>query len=1018
MKRLFLVLGIILLLLLVFVFTAPSLFKSEIEELVLTQANNSISADLHFEELKLSFIKDFPNATVSLNGLVIDGVGEFEETRLADIKNLDVIASLPSIIMGDQIVIKRVEIDKGDIYLKVLENGKANWDIALPSTDTTASEAGSGSGGYKIGLNKYLLRDSKITYEDMSMPMLMILPKLEHEGSGNFTDVDYVLKTVSEASGLVFEYSGIRYLDSVAFSANAAMDIHMGEAMGISFLENRFRINDLGLEMDGDMDLYDSTMQFDLKLGLENNSNLKKLYSLIPGVFTEGYEDIQASGEIDFLGALKGEYSENSFPAFNVNLNVSEGKIQYPDLPKAISNLFLNMKVSNPGGTLDKTEIHLGELKVDIGDSPIRAKATINGLDRIYVDGEADATLDLEELSTILPMEGNELKGIFDLHANAKGMYDEKAQQFPIVDAVMELKDGFVKNPEYPEAEITSLNFRADVKDVDQSMQNASLNIPAFSFLLDDQAIKGKASVNNFDDPKFNIQGNGRIDLDKMLKIYPVEGMELSGIIDIHDFQTKGQMSDVEAENYTAIASSGDVSINGLDYRSSDYPQGIKVENAKLNFTPEHLEIANANGYLGESDFRVQGNLENYLAYALLPNQDLKGALLFSSTSFNANEWMVENEGNQSNTPDNDSDSVSMEVFPVPAGLDIILQTDIGLLKYGKLDIRDVEGLVSVADQQLTMEGLTLNTLGGKIGLSGNYDTRELNKPLFGFRLDIAELAFSKAYESFSAIRAFVPVAKFIDGKFNGSLNLGGVLNKEMMPELESLTSEGLFEVLEGSFGKLPPLEKLASATQINDLKGLSLKDLKGNFSIKDGYLEVDPFEIKHNDMIIYVSGRQNITGDMDYQLVLDLPAGSVGASAYSALGKLTGGAISPSERVNIDLGLSGPFSDPEINGLGSTLITNATEEAKDLIKGKLKDKVGEIFTNREDSSSFTPSDPLTNTNLPDSSSAVLDPAKDSLKKKIDKEIEKKIGEENIDKLNKLKDKLKLPFPKKKSGND
>ena len=100
------------------------------------------------------------------------------------------------------------------------------------------------------------------------------------------------------------------------------------------------------------------------------------------------------------------------------------------------------------------------------------------------------------------------------------------------------------------------------------------------------------------------------------------------------------------------------------------------------------------------------------------------------------------------------------------------------------------------------------------------------------------------------------------------------------MPILESITSQGAFEVTQGKIAGMPVMDKVASLTKVDALKALDLAGAKGWFTIQNGYLEVKPFDIKVQDMVLTLGGKQNISGAMDYDLDLDMPTGALGQSA------------------------------------------------------------------------------------------------------------------------------------------
>ncbi len=131
--------GITFLLLIILIIAAPFIFKDKIIALVKEEANKNLNAKVDFGEFDLTLISTFPDFHFVINNVSVIGVNEFEGDTLAFISQLSTNINLKSVIAGDKYQINSVVIDKARILGKVLSDGKANWDIAKPSADTTAA---------------------------------------------------------------------------------------------------------------------------------------------------------------------------------------------------------------------------------------------------------------------------------------------------------------------------------------------------------------------------------------------------------------------------------------------------------------------------------------------------------------------------------------------------------------------------------------------------------------------------------------------------------------------------------------------------------------------------------------------------------------------------------------------------------------------------------------------------------------------------------------------------------------
>ncbi|MDW3647836.1 MAG: AsmA-like C-terminal region-containing protein [Bacteroidia bacterium] len=1023
LKKVLKFLGIFILLLVVSLFVAPFFLKDKIKSLISEQVNQQIKGEFYFSDIDLSFFRSFPDASVSIQDFYLKGIEVFETDTLAQGKEISLSLGLFSVISGESINIKKVSVNEGRVFVHVLEDGQANYDIAKDSEEV-AEES---SAEIKISLAAYELNNSDIIYHDESLPMKMSILNMEHKGSGDFTLSEFELDTHTEAPAFNLIYDGISYVRKGKIEADAKLMIGIEPIVKVAFLENKINLNELTLELDGYLSLpNEEDIEMDLSYA-SPKTNFASLLSLIPGIYKEGFEDIHTEGELAFFGHAKGIYNEQQLPAFGVTLEVDKGLFKYPDLPKPVSGIQIDMKVENPDGILDNTRIDIKEFHADLGNNPIDAKGVIEGIEKVRMDAAVKANLNLAEISQVYPIEGTELAGAFSIDATAKGTYDESRSLFPRVDAQMNLEDGYVKNVEY-NTELKNMGFHAKMLDASGDMKEASLDVPDFHFELGGESLDGSLQVENFESPLYKLTANGSLDLAKVMEIYPIDSMSLAGRILIESFSTEGSYADIEAENYTNLPTSGKVQIENLAYSDLYYVQpGITISRGKANFTPDKIEFSEAQGTLGKSDYKANGYFSNYLAYVLMDNEPLKGEMKVVSNTFDTNEWMMAEE-----VANAEGEEAPLEVVAVPPEFDVFFEADVENLIYDDINIKDFSGTVHVADQAVAMQDINFDMLGGRIKMSGLYNTADINRPTYNFYMDLKQLNIQEAFQKLSMVEAFAPAAQFVEGLANMEVGISGRLKEDMTPVLENVSGLGLMEIIQGRLTKSNLINKVQEKTKINALNGgkIDLKNIIAQFEIKDGFIEVKPFDFNLKGITFTLGGKQNITGALDYSLDIDAPAGSLGNAAYSALSGLTGGSLKTSERVQVNLSVGGTFQEPIVSGGSGGTVDQLKDQAADLATDKLKDKlgVGEDTPDLNKDSLKQEADKLAEQakdsakqvvenareQAKDSLSSVIDKSKDQAQQKAEEELKKAVGDDAAEALEKLKNKVKLPFGRKK----
>ena len=125
--------GALLALVLALLILVPLLFRDRIAQRVKLEANRSLDARVDWRDAGLTFFRNFPNLTLTLDDLTAVGVGRFQGDTLAAVRHLRVVLDLASVlgnvVSGRPIVVRAVELDQPRLSLIALEDGTANWDI-------------------------------------------------------------------------------------------------------------------------------------------------------------------------------------------------------------------------------------------------------------------------------------------------------------------------------------------------------------------------------------------------------------------------------------------------------------------------------------------------------------------------------------------------------------------------------------------------------------------------------------------------------------------------------------------------------------------------------------------------------------------------------------------------------------------------------------------------------------------------------------------------------------------------
>src|SRR5690349_4295668 len=174
----------------------PLFFGGQIAQRVQVEVNRNVNARVSWRSASLSFFRNFPNLSLSLDDLTIVGVSSFQRDTLAAVPHLRVVLNLGSVLRsltgGDaQLVIRGVELDRPRVALITLENGAVNWDI----TKKLETAPAKGSQPFAVRLHDFELRDARILFDNRQAKLKATLTGYDQSLSGDFSQDRVTLKS-------------------------------------------------------------------------------------------------------------------------------------------------------------------------------------------------------------------------------------------------------------------------------------------------------------------------------------------------------------------------------------------------------------------------------------------------------------------------------------------------------------------------------------------------------------------------------------------------------------------------------------------------------------------------------------------------------------------------------------------------------------------------------------------------------------------------------------------------------
>lgn len=424
MKKLLVVVGILVVLFVAASIIVPIVLKEPITKAVKEEANSNLNATVEFADVSISMLRSFPSLCVCVEELSVTGKDDFEGRTLLYLKNLKLEVDLMSAFGGSPII-NQITLADGLANVIVTEDGKANYDIVPESEEAETEEAAvseESAGAFNIKLKQFEIANLEIMYTDKQGGMIFSTSELDVALSGDFSTDRTNLKTTVFSDNTKLSMGGVSYLNGVELGLDAGVDADLAN-MSFALKDNEFRINGLHLSWNGTVAMpNDNDIELDLTYAAAK-TEFKEILSLVPAIYAKDFEDVQASGSLELNGIVQGTFNEQLIPGFTTNLKVADAQFKYPDLPKSVDNISIDLNVTNPGGDVDFTVIDLKQFKFQLAENPFDVRALVKTpVSDPNIDASFKGKINLASLADAIPMEeGDKLSGTIIADAEMKG---------------------------------------------------------------------------------------------------------------------------------------------------------------------------------------------------------------------------------------------------------------------------------------------------------------------------------------------------------------------------------------------------------------------------------------------------------------------------------------------------------------------------------------------------------------------------------------------------------------------
>ncbi|HTI11972.1 MAG TPA: AsmA-like C-terminal region-containing protein [Puia sp.] len=532
--------GIALAAVLTLMFLLPYLFPGFVSAKIRQWARSSIRSELNFTTARLTFFRHFPALTLTLHDLKLKGSAPFEKETLIEADEVALGVDLRSVF--SEVRIDKIFLTNAYINIQVDTAGRANYNIYASKKDSGPSPAGDSTSA-SLKIRKILIENSRLVYNDRSLPILINARDLNYEGGGDLSKAIFDLDSHVEIGSMDLYYNRQAYLMSKKINADLITKINTN-SLALFFEKNELTINQLPVTFTGRFEFLKNGYDMDFKLK-STDSDLHDIFTAMPPGMLEWLSKTEMKGFGDIDASLTGQYiaATNTMPGLVLNMKIRNGSVWNSRALVPVKNLFLNFQSRMPGLNPDSLSATVDSIYFNIDKDYFSAVLRLKGMKEPWVSAKVRSEIDLEKWSKAFGISPFDVKGRYTLDLDAEGKYATRVVRSEglrrtTVDTVItsiprftlrsSLTGGYFKYASRPEA-VKDISFNLDASCADNDYKHTRLALDNVNATVLSNYIRGYLKLGNMGDFPIDAGLDVLFHLADIKKVMPLDSMDLSG---------------------------------------------------------------------------------------------------------------------------------------------------------------------------------------------------------------------------------------------------------------------------------------------------------------------------------------------------------------------------------------------------------------------------------------------------------------------------------------------------------
>ena len=425
-------------------------------------------------------------------------------------------------------------------------------------------------------------------------------------------------------------------------------------------------------------------------------------------------------------------------------------------------------------------------------------------------------------------------------------------------------KNGSVQNSDN-DIRFSNTSFKGNFSTkLPNPLPQTSVNVENFSTKLNKGNIEGHFSLNDLEKPTLNMHLKANIKLEDWQQFFPKNYFYKTAgqaFIDLSFANKFSQIDQLHAADFAHANMQGKVVFSNAFLQMKEDENPYENLSGEVKLSDKILYANHLKGELKGNSFELNGSIENLLPYIFNENENLKINANIHLPYLNLDKLLAQQPTDKQKKEANKTE------LSLPNQIDFNLSFKAKQIKYQHFEAADATGNAIWRNKTLTLNGLQLNSCGGKIHAQGSLHANNSKTFSLKCKAQIQQADIQKVFYAFGNFGQNELTDKHLRGIADCDVQFSAILENTMQLLPQSIVSQVAIHIRNGQLIHFKPMESLSKFVELDELQNIRFETLENQITIENSTIHIPAMDIKNNAINLTISGKQSFDGTIDYQI-------------------------------------------------------------------------------------------------------------------------------------------------------